>query len=267
MLSGLRNTLRHVLRPATLLPWFMFTLAATVTGPFNTLALLDDLPRAVYWAGIVGGALVLSHLLSQAIFLWIPDRSSRLFDLARVGAMVVVFSPLAYGWTRFMIPASMAHSPSLAKIGLFVALIGTVVHISKRIVRGQDPFVRQTDGALNLGFPEPGTPEVEAAPEPRLMRRLPEGATGPVLRLSASDHFVEVVLPEATHSLRMRFTDAIDEMDGIEGYCSHRSHWVTRAAIAGVERDGAKISLRLVNGDEIPVSRTYKPRLEDAGIL
>ena len=112
--------------------------------------------------------------------------------------------------------------------------------------------------------------EEEAADLPRLPRlldRLPEDVAGEVFRLSGRDHHVEVVTATGTATVRMRFSDAIAEMEPVRGHCAHRSHWVSEAAIRDVERDGAKIFLRLVNDDQVPVSRKYKPHLEDAGIL
>lgn len=269
--------LRVVQRMPVVLGWALFTLAATVMGPFNTLALMEDGRRLVYWGAIVAVALLLSAGLARLIARVEPDATSWRSDWLRIGGMALGLTPLIYGWTHVMVPDHGGHGPSLLRLALLVALIGTVVQVSKRIVRGEPPLGLDESGAVPDPLADEGEegaplvtvpdPEPEPDPAPRLMRRLPEGAQGPVVRLSASDHFVEVVLPGETHSLRMRFTDAIDEMDGIEGYCSHRSHWVARDAISGVERDGARIQLRLSNGDLIPVSRTYRPGLEKAGIV
>jgi DNA-binding LytR/AlgR family response regulator len=42
---------------------------------------------------------------------------------------------------------------------------------------------------------------------------------------------------------------------------------VARRAVAAVERRAHRTVLRLVNGEEIPVSRTYAPALRRAGWL
>ncbi|MEZ5714276.1 MAG: LytTR family DNA-binding domain-containing protein [Paracoccaceae bacterium] len=68
-------------------------------------------------------------------------------------------------------------------------------------------------------------------------------------------------------TIRLRFSDAIAEMEPMQGYCTHRSHWVSHAAISGVEREPGKLFLRLVNGDRVPVSRKYRPELEKARIV
>jgi len=261
----LRALVHRVVRPSMLLVWCVLTLAATVMGPFNTLTLLQTGERGLYWGVIVGASIVFSSTLAELSALFVADRHSRQFDALLIGLMTLVFSPFVYFWTLFCISSQSANGPSPWKIALFVALIGTVIHVSVRIIRSeQSHFLNQEDGTVSVDpTPEPDPPE----PGPRLMRRLPSGAVGPVLRLSASDHFVAVVLPGEVHSLRMRFSDAIDEMDGCKGDCAHRSHWVAHAAVQGVEREGARTFLRLVNGDQIPVSRTYRSRWEEAGLL
>ena len=70
-----------------------------------------------------------------------------------------------------------------------------------------------------------------------------------------------------TEKLRLRLSDAIDEMEPVEGLCTHRSHWVTRAAIAGHVRESGKLFVTLENGDRVPVSRTYRPQLEAEGLV
>lgn len=262
-------------RLTTFVVWGLFTVAATVMGPFDTLSIMGPERRSLYWCAIVGLALLVSGLIERAALRIAPDPTSWRHDVLRITGMTVVFSPVVYGWTLFYLPDRAGHTPNLWTIACFVLLIGTVVRVSLRVIRGeagralavapQDPPPEtapdsvQADSALSDPAP--------ADPAPRLLRRLPDGSAGPVLRLTASGHFVEIVLPEGSHSVRMRFTDAIDEMDGIEGYCAHRSHWVARAAIQQVERDSARTFLRLSNGDQVPVSRTYRPGLEQAGIL
>jgi DNA-binding LytR/AlgR family response regulator len=86
--------------------------------------------------------------------------------------------------------------------------------------------------------------------------------------LTAKNHYVEVVTDKGSTTIRMRLADAIDEMEPVEGYCVHRSHWVARSAINAVERENAqKIFVLLSNGDRIPVSRKYRPNLEKTGLV
>ena len=104
--------------------------------------------------------------------------------------------------------------------------------------------------------------------QPRLMGRLPQAARHRILRLSGRDHQVEVTTQAGVTSLRLRLRDAIAEMEPVEGYSTHRSHWVAKDAVTGVAREGSqKLYLVLCNGDRVPVSRTYRPALEQAGLI
>ena len=63
----------------------------------------------------------------------------------------------------------------------------------------------------------------------------------------------------------MRLSDAIGELDGIEGERVHRSWWVARAAVTGRETRGRAVWLRLSNGLEAPVARTMVAPLRNQG--
>jgi len=53
----------------------------------------------------------------------------------------------------------------------------------------------------------------------------------------------------------------------VEGLQVHRSWWVARRAIAGVERDGRNLRLKLIDGETAPVSRASVAKLRAAGWL
>ena len=55
------------------------------------------------------------------------------------------------------------------------------------------------------------------------------------------------------------------EVDGIDGMQVHRSHWVAATAVARMVRRGGRVFLKLTNGAEVPVSRTFAPALKDKG--
>ena len=78
---------------------------------------------------------------------------------------------------------------------------------------------------------------------------------------------MEVHTGEGSDLLLLRFRDALREVGELDGAQVHRSHWVARAAVAGVERRNGRIALRLVNGRLVPVSRSFAPALRDRGWL
>ena len=68
----------------------------------------------------------------------------------------------------------------------------------------------------------------------RIVKRLPENFDGKIVRLSVDGHIVRVVTDAGIFDLRMRFTDAIEEVLELDGVCTHRSHWVVLTEIANV---------------------------------
>ena len=80
-------------------------------------------------------------------------------------------------------------------------------------------------------------------------------------------HIVRVITNVGTFDLRMRFSDAVDEVSEITGICAHRSHWVALAEIAETITVKGRPFLVLSNGDMVPVSRKYEPDLGVLGVL
>lgn len=264
--------MQHFWTRRNLLVWLLVSGAATLMAPFDSDGNFPQPLLALYWAGVVGMALLFSAVVSECVARIEPDRLSWRFGLLRVLGMCLVFTPVLMLWTVLLAPMPQM-LPSVWRMAVFVAMTGVTIHALRRILGGDvDRFIADDAGGVALASaPEQVTDQTPEKPpeqpQPRLMRRLPDGAVGPILRLSASDHMVEVHLPDASHNLRMRFVDAIAEMDGVPGDCAHRSHWVTFAAVTGVKRDKGRILLMISNGDEVPVSRTYRPRIEAAGLL
>jgi DNA-binding LytR/AlgR family response regulator len=63
----------------------------------------------------------------------------------------------------------------------------------------------------------------------------------------------------------MRLGDAVAELEGIEGAQVHRSWWVARDAITDAQRGDGRATLKLRDGAEVPVSRTYARVLRESG--
>ncbi|MGJ3230802.1 MAG: LytTR family DNA-binding domain-containing protein [Oceanicaulis sp.] len=88
-----------------------------------------------------------------------------------------------------------------------------------------------------------------------------------VISLHAEDHYVRVCTRLGDTLIRYRFNDAIKEAARLGGVQVHRSHWVRVEAVDAVlTEDGAR-RLRLKNGMEIPVSRTYLGVLKAVGLI
>ncbi len=105
-----------------------------------------------------------------------------------------------------------------------------------------------------------------AAPAP-FLSRLPARLGEELLHLRMQDHYVEASTTRGTELILLRFRDALREVDGLDGMQVHRSHWVARAAVTRPVRRSGRIILELVNGVEVPVSRSFVPALKGRGWL
>lgn len=111
----------------------------------------------------------------------------------------------------------------------------------------------------------PLTVTAEAAPAPAppdFLRRLDKPLTGALLAVQAQEHYIRLVAEGSAPMLLYRFSDALEQLRPQQGLQVHRSWWVALAAIAAVERDNGRVSLQLVNGERVPVSRRHVGAVE-----
>ena len=100
---------------------------------------------------------------------------------------------------------------------------------------------------------------------PRFMERFPQKLRGAALyAVSAEDHYLRLYTSRGSDIILLRLTDAIIELDGIEGAQVHRSWWVARDAVESVTRGEGKAAFSLKGGTIAPVSRTYAKALREA---
>ena len=102
-----------------------------------------------------------------------------------------------------------------------------------------------------------------AALHARFLNRLPQEVGRDLVYIKGMGHYLNVVTTSGSASVLMRFTDAILELGEI-GLRVHRSYWVAHRHITRVVRRNGHALVRLSNGDEVPVSRTYQVAVSKA---
>jgi hypothetical protein len=256
----LRETKLAVLSPSGRihpLSYLAFIFLLAYSAPFGTLLLGSFLFRLLFWGGIVVGSVLIGRFFQHLVRQWFGNSGPLLQDCLIVALMTVWLTPFMWGYVWLVGQDELMLS--LSGTAQYVAVVTAGVCVVRRSIPGLGLrwyFFKETDTA------EEPAPAENAAPLPRLARRLPEDFPYPILRLTVDDHLVEVVGQGASHNVRLRFGDAIEEMDPVEGFCTHRSHWVTRDAVAGTERENGQLRLRMTNGDLVPVSRKYRHNLD-----
>ncbi|HEX4180782.1 MAG TPA: LytTR family DNA-binding domain-containing protein [Caulobacteraceae bacterium] len=109
------------------------------------------------------------------------------------------------------------------------------------------------------------TEDAAASPPPFLARAPARLRRAELYAVEAEDHYLRLHTSEGSDLILMRLSDAMDELEGIEGAQTHRSWWVARGGVDEARRADGRATLRLKSGAEVPVSRTYVRALRQAG--
>ncbi len=100
----------------------------------------------------------------------------------------------------------------------------------------------------------------------RFLDRLPFKFRDAALHaVQAEDHYLRIHTDRGSDLILMRLSDALAELEGLEGAQTHRSWWVARGAVRNVARGDGRAVLTLDGGIEAPVSRRYARALRAAG--
>lgn len=130
-------------------------------------------------------------------------------------------------------------------------------------------IVTASVSAINvfLGKAQPvQTHAAPGGPASRFPDRLPLRLRGAAIRaVQAEDHYLRIHTDRGSDLILMRLSDALDELEGLEGAQTHRSWWVARDAVRDVARGDGRATLTLEGGITAPVSRRYAKALRDAG--
>lgn len=271
-----RFVARRVLAPATLGVGLAATVMLTLAGPFGTY---DDMPllqRVGYWGLIVFVSLPFGYMTRYATAILLPRATVLSVILVPSLLMTLVFTPVLFMIVRYL-GATDGSATVLAGWLAWLVLVVSACINGVRWAMGWTAAAdlrRATRGKLSAGASGSSgapaaavAPAVADGPAPRIVSRLAGLPCTEVLRLSARDHYVDVVTRRARTSLLLRLSDAMAEMEGIPGVQVHRSHWVATAAVVGARRLGTRVVLDLVDGTTVPVSRGYRDRAEAAGLL
>lgn len=250
MIRAIRLGVENALSRFSLQVCAVLVLVAAIAGPFGTFDLGGLGVRLAFWTGVVTVSSLLGHVANSIARELCGDDRPILSDAVLVSLNTAAFAPVLWAMVLAMFGAP---GVPFASAIFYVATVTAAVAVVRRLLPG-----------LNL---RPYFWRRLPQQQPRLARRLPDDFAGEVLRITVRDHFVDVVTTAGTHSIRLRFADAVEETEPLEGFCTHRSHWVARRAVEGVEREDGRISLRLKNGDMVPVSRGFRPALEEAGLI
>lgn len=240
--------------PIALTSWVLTSAAATYVGPFGTYSYLSMSERGEYWFFIIAVSIVLA--LGARVF--VEDVVPALQGIGRSAAIIALFSltysVVLYGVNSYVFRDVWDQVPSLPELWLFITLISCGIEALRYFTMQEDVF-----------------PDVEQVEEqlsrPPFLDRLKPGIGTDLVRLKVRDHYVEAHTDHGSDLLLMRFSDAIRELDGVEGMQVHRSHWIATDAVTGHRKEKGKLFLKMADGTEVPVSRNYRNAVVEAGLI
>lgn len=221
-----------------------------ISGPFQTFESLSVVVRFVYWTATT----FITFSIGSFFGTWMSNATG--------------------GWSRFG-PGQLV-LVSLAS-GLPVCLLVVVINaltfddfivtpevfgIVALYCIGISAIVSSMYALFNRTNPK----DIAARPV-RLLQRVPLAKRGALVSLSVQDHYVAITTTKGTEMVLMRLSDAIAEAENVEGLQIHRSHWIALKGIAATHKRQGKLLMETVNGEELPVSRTYVAAVKEAGLI
>ncbi|HLZ74346.1 LytTR family DNA-binding domain-containing protein [Phenylobacterium sp.] len=208
--------------------------------------------RYAYWFGLMFVGWLWGVSVANFFFgkirrpqrLWLRILISSLVISIPYSVVVGVASSLTRGSSAYYVSAA-----GMAEI-LFTTLLISAVMILLNVL-----VARQAGGVTSA-----------SAQPPKFLERLPAKLNGAeVWAVEAEDHYLRLHTSQGQDLILMRLSDAVAELQGIEGAQVHRSWWVARSAIAEAVRGDGRATLTLRDGAEVPVSRTYARLLRQSG--
>lgn len=246
--------------------WAVLTVVLSVTGAFGSRYSYSIVGRSLLWAVVMAVSILVGTVLRTLVNLTFRTVRVRLRSMMIAALVSLVLTPFLKLLSNSFIVMAEVSRPDVSEIAFLVASVSLAISALR--------VPNSTVAGLELGFAEaPQDQDAAAADLPaesvqsRLMQRLDPALRGELWSISVRDHYVDVRTSQGQASLLLRLSDAIAEAEPAEGTQVHRSHWVAWAGVAGVDREGAKVFLRLRHGIRVPVSKNHREKLAARGLL
>lgn len=235
-------------------------------GPFGTYDTLPTGRRLAYWLAVVSA----NWLLADVIVRRVGALAAEMLPVPRL------FVPLS-GACLAALPATgiVAMANGLSGIGwpanvtlLFGQVLLLLIAITLPVYSWE--ITRKTEDVAP-DAPDAVIPDMADAPPENgglalFAARLSKPLEGRLLCLEMQDHYLVVHHTGGSAMILCRMEDAARELHA-HGRRVHRSWWVAADAVAGPERAGQRTFLRLTDDRRIPVGRSFKSELGQAGWL
>jgi hypothetical protein len=247
-------------------------------GPFGTFQTLDVVARYGFWIGAIFVGMIIHVPIFYAAS-WIGrERKLPAWMWVSLSAIVAAF-PMTFvinGIFASMFAANdLRDLPQLYILVLAISLpMQFLAFATAEGFKPKAPIPQITPTPMPIATPAPSASpdatdlkEAPVAALPLIWKRVPARLGRDLICLEMEDHYLRVHTKLGDGLIHLRMTDAVQELEGLEGMLVHRSFWVARHAITGWQRDGKTLLLHLSNGKSVPVARDRQPLVKAAGWL
>ncbi|MDE0114980.1 MAG: LytTR family DNA-binding domain-containing protein [Albidovulum sp.] len=249
-----RRFRRHVLAVAVTIAVLAYL------GPFGTAVRLESGELILYWLVAVAGNWSLAMTIVPAAHRVAAIAGKPVWVGTIAGALAAAFPGTAIVFAlEWQVGDPITSATGLVYLYSCVALVFLVLsflayHLVEMPLRAP----------ASECSPEPASQSSGSSP---FLSRLPSRLGFDLLHLRMQDHYVQAHTTNGSELVLLRFRDALREVENLDGLQVHRSHWVARSAIKEARRRSGRVTLELVNGTEVPVSRSYVSILKSEGLL
>jgi DNA-binding LytR/AlgR family response regulator len=267
-----RFTMREWLPVRTIpyhLPWVVgIAVVMAVTGPFGTYELMGLGKRLLYFTitSVLSWALVIAFIVAlrriEVVNGWpVAVRMAVAGILSAVpttAMIIVVHSSLVH-------PIPWVAYPYIFPQTAFLAVVISVMvglFVERRLHADADAERARVSASV-VAEPASGVQSLT----PDFFRRIPPALGRDLLALEMEDHYLRIHTALGSDLILLRLRDALAELGSERGRQVHRSWWVAKGAIAGVEKDAGRPTLVLRNGLRVPVSKSFRDQVKEAGWL
>lgn len=257
-----RKALKSTIDPHTLLLWWASAFLAAFAGPFGTYQREGFWELFVIWLVLLGIGTFAAYFVNFVCRSVMQNKTERqiVFTIMVIASFVI--GTLLYLVLTYIFGRIAPVRPGLPAMVLYSFAVMCVIAIIRQIrlssleLEAEPDVLAPSKSAVKLRVPSTS----------RLARRLelPDGER--IVRIAADGHFVEVHTSSDVSRIRMRFSDAVEELDGTVGLTVHRSHWVHRDAIRGWVPQASKPYVVLLDGTQVTVSRTFYDKVGSADL-
>jgi hypothetical protein len=223
-------------------------------GPFGSYPAFPTATRYAFWLGLTAAGVV-AAVAAEAVL----PRARLRAGAIRIGAVALVSAlPMTFvvAWTMSFVQPGRFYTPQQ-----LLALFWGVAAVQLLVVYATTTIAPTADGAeapvRAPDLPEPGAEAIPAAFPSALLSRLPPGIGRDIIALETEDHYLRVHAAGGSALILMRMADAVALLDPRLGAQVHRRWWVAQAAVAGVQMEGQRLSLCLIDRTLVPVGRTF----------